>query len=220
MRISRRLALLAAVGGGFTYVRKVHRFRDPVRLPAAEAGALLSPADGMVSFVRHIDQGHAEELDWRVAEMFREAVAPEGWLIGILVGPLDVHYTYFPHNGEVLSAQHHAGQKLPLGKNHLWPIMWQQPVDLLDTPGTRENERATYTQQTELGKVVVASVGSLWGLQATAFAQPGDRVRIGNKAHFLPEGGLVVVYLPVDLLPAVSVGDRVLGAQTVLARTK
>lgn len=218
MRIPRRLALLAAGAAGFTYVRQVHRFRDPVRLPAPAPDSVLSPADGKVSFVRHIDQGHAEELNWPLSELLGQGVKPEGWLIGILVGPLDVHHTYFPADGHLSAVQHTPGQKQALGKNHLLPIMLQQPVDLLDVPGTRSNERFMYTLQSSLGPVQVVYVGSLWGLQATSYAQQDDAVRVGNKAAFLPEGGLVITYVPLKLRPAVSVGEQVTGAQTVLAR--
>ena len=141
MRIPRRLALLALAGAGVVYVRKIHRYRDPVRQSAAQPGELLAPADGTVSFVRHIDQGHAEELDWRVAELFRRDVHREGWLVGVLISPLDVHYTYAPAGGAVTSSTHLTGAKHPLGGKHLLQIAAQQPVDLLDTPGTRENEQ-------------------------------------------------------------------------------
>lgn len=220
MRIRRLLALPLAAAGGFAYVRQIHRFRDPVRLPAPQPGELLSPADGMVSFVRHVDQFRAEELDWSVAELFPGLSAPEGWLIGILVGPLDVHYLYQPADGKVGALKHTPGGKDALGKGHLLPIVLGQPADLLDVPGTRSNERLNYTLHTAVGELHVAAVGSLWGLQAISYLQEGDEVQAGHKALFLPEGGLVLAYLPMTQLPAVSVGEKVRGAETVLSRLR
>lgn len=220
MRVPRRLALLALAGAGVTYLRKVHRFRDPVRLHDAQSGELLCPADGVVSFVRHIDQGHAEELDWRIAELFKMEVSPEGWLVGILISPLDVHYTYATAEGLVSRATHIPGGRQALGGKHLLKMAARQPVDLLNTPGTRENERLVYTQQTPIGALQVAAIGSRLGLQPTTYLTEGDDLQAGRKALFLPEGGLVVTYFPPSVLPQVSVGERVTGGQTVLARLK
>ncbi|RJF71075.1 hypothetical protein D3875_05240 [Deinococcus cavernae] len=224
MRVPRRLALLALAGAGTAYLRKVHRYRDPVRFSDPRPGELLCPADGMVSFVRRIEQGqashgHTEELDWPVSELFRDEVPQEGWLVGLLVSPLDVLYTSAPADGEVRAVRHVPGSRLPLGGRHLLQMAARQPVDLLGAPGTRANERLVLTFQTSAGDVHVAAIGSRRGLQGTTYLNQGDTVRAGHKALFLPEGGLVVVYFPLSVLPQVGVGDRVQGGQTVMARS-
>ena len=219
MRVPRRLALLALAGGSALYVRKIHRYRDPVRLGEAGPGELLCPADGRVSFVRHIDQGHAEALDWPISELFQGDVPREGWLVGILLSPLDVHYTYAPVSGKVTSTRSMPGGRHSLGGQHLLQLAAQQPVDLLGSRGTRDNERHVYTQDTPGGAVHVVAVGSRAGLQGTTYLKVGDDVRAGHKALFLPEGGLVITYFPLSARPQVSVGERVVGARTVMART-
>ncbi|MHA0034060.1 phosphatidylserine decarboxylase [Deinococcus sp. PESE-38] len=55
------------------------------------------------------------------------------------------------------------------------------------------------------------------GLQAVTYLDEGQTVRQGNKAAFLAEGGLVLLALPGSVTPQVSVGERVRGAETVVA---
>lgn len=217
MRLPRRFSLLAALAAGVWYLRSVYRFRDPVRLPAAQdAGAVLSPADGLVSFVRRIEGGQVESL--KVADLLG---TPQqgGWLLGIFVGPLDVHFGYAPVGGTVLSAGRKAGARQGLAAADAAQLLAGRAVDLLGSAAVRGNERYSYAVQGENGQTVtVGLIAPGAGLNATTYLDEGQTVRQGNKAAFLAEGGLVLLALPDTVTPQVSVGERVLGAQTVVAR--
>ena len=218
MRLPRRFSLLAALAAGVWYFRSVYRFRDPVRLPATQdAGAILSPADGLVSFVRRIEGGEVGGLN--VAELLGTPQTG-GWLLGLFVGPLDVHFSYAPVGGTVLYAGHKAGT----GNVHLPPLDTAQlvtgrAVDVLGSAALRGNERYSYALEREDGAILtVGLVAPGTGLHATTYLDEGQSVRQGNKAAFLAEGGLVLLALPEHLTPQVSVGERVRGAETVVGR--
>lgn len=219
----RRFLPLAAAGAAVWYVRRVHRFRDPVRLTNAAAGAVLSPADGIVSFVRRVMSGEiaAESLSKPIrAEALLGQKVADGWLIGIFVGPLEVHYTYQPASGQVVRLNH-LGSRTNVSLTDAVSaakFLAGQPSDLLSTRGTLENERLTVTTQGDLGDITVALVAPGAGLKATSYLREHDQARAGNKTAFLPEGGLVLLHVPTALVPQVGVGDRVQGGQTVAAQ--
>lgn len=224
MRLPRRLSLLAALAAGAWYLRGVYRFRDPVRLPPGEPGSVLSPADGLVSFVRRIEAGRGDAAvdGVPVSALLRTAEHPAtagGWLIGVFVGPLDVHYTYAPVGGTVGLAAQRDGSRSPVPLGDAAQLLAGRAVNLLGSSAARDNERYVFTVGGEGGQsVTVALVAPGAGLNATTYLEAGQTVRQGNKAAFLAEGGLVLVALPQSLTPQVSVGERVVGAQTVLAK--
>ena len=217
MRVRSLLPLVAA-GVALWYVRSVYRFRDPVRLPQVGPGEVLSPADGTVSFVRRVQGTQVDGVN--VAGLLNVPAAADGWLIGIFVGPLDAHYTYQPVAGAVTQVTHRAAvMNVPLlGAGAAAGALAGRVPDLLGGRGTLENERLSSVTVTPFGNVTVTLVAPGAGLRATSYQQGGDEGRAGFKAAFLAEGGLVLLHLPGAFTPAVGVGDRVLGAQTVAAR--
>ncbi|GGL90992.1 hypothetical protein GCM10010840_31330 [Deinococcus aerolatus] len=218
----RRLLFPIAAGTAAWYLRSVYRFRDPVRLPT-EAGAVLSPADGTVSFVRRVeaDRVRSDALNaaLKVGDLLGTGAAPDGWLLGILVGPLDVHYVYQPIGGQITDTRHTGSRSnvALFGAPEALSLLAGQPTDLLSGRGTLKNERLAAVTQSELGQITVTLVAPGAGLNATSYLKAGDAAHAGHKATFLAEGGLVLLHLPPELTPQVSVGQRVQGAHTVIA---
>ncbi|MFB9992140.1 phosphatidylserine decarboxylase [Deinococcus oregonensis] len=227
MTLLRRILPLAAAGAALYYVRGVYRFRDPVRLPPADAGTVLAPADGLVCLVKRVTGGqiYADSAPHPIPVsdlMGLPGAAQEGWLVGLYMGPLDVHFTYHPVSGAVTRA-HHTGSRQNtslLSAGAAASLLAGRPADLLATRGTLENERHALTTQTPHGEVTVTLVAPGSGLNATTYTREADTVRAGNKSAFLNEGGLVFLLLPAGLTPQVTVGERVLGAETVVARAE
>lgn len=211
------------------YLRSVYRFRDPVRVPPTGPGVILSPADGVVSFVRRIQDGKIQSdalnAALNVGDLLGSAAAAQnGWLMGIFVGPLDVHYVYQPQAGQVTDVQHTGSRSdvALLGPGEALSMLAGQPTDLLGGRGTLENERLSFVvqgsgMQGEAGPVTVALVAPGAGLKTTSYLKEGDTASAGHKAAFLAEGGLVLLSLGAELTPQVGVGERVSGAQTVIA---
>lgn len=232
MTLLRRVLPLAAAGAALYYVRGVYRFRDPVRLPPADATAALAPADGVVCVVKRVTGGQVyadtatHPLPTRdllgISAETLDGNMPDGWLLGIYMGPLDVHFTYHPASGPVTRTEHTGSrQNTPLlSVGAAASLLTGRPTDLLGTRGTLENERHAVSTQTPYGDVTVTLVAPGSALSATTYSRETDIVRAGNKSAFLEEGGLVLLYLPAAFTPQVSVGERVLGAETVVARAE
>ncbi|THF68206.1 phosphatidylserine decarboxylase [Deinococcus sp. Arct2-2] len=227
MTLLRRLLPVAAAGAALYYVRGVYRFRDPVRLPPADADTVLAPADGVVCFVKRVTGGqiYADSTPHPIAvsDLAGLPNAPQsGWLMGLYMGPLDVHFTYHPVSGPVTRTHHTASrQNTPLlSAGAAVALLTGRSADLLATRGTLENERHALTTHTIHGEVTTTLVAPGSGLSATTYTHEADTVRAGNKSAFLDEGGLVFLLIPAAFTPQVSVGERVLGAETVVARAE
>jgi phosphatidylserine decarboxylase len=227
MTLLRRLLPVAAAGAALYYLRGVYRFRDPVRLPPADADTVLAPADGMVCLVKRVTGGqiYADSGSHPIPVGDLAGLpdaAPDGWLVGVYMGPLDVHFSYHPVSGAVVRTHHTASrQNTPLlSAGAAASLLAGFPADLLATRGTLENERHALTTHTIHGEVTTTLVAPGSGLSATTYTHEADTVRAGNKSAFLDEGGLVFLLFPADFTPQVSVGERVLGAETVVARAE
>lgn len=238
MRLSRLLPLAAAaLAAG--YVRKVYRLRDPVRVVEGGPDQVLSPADGLISFVRQVREGqvmagqgvagsqgvagpernHPGAGPLRLCDLL-DTPAHDGWLMGIFVGPLDVQYAYQPVGGLVtaVSQQGSRANHPLLGVGGVLASLAGQPTELLHTRAALENERLSVTTRSSLGDITVALIGRGDGQHLTPYLRGGGEAHAGHKLAFLPGGGLALLHLPEALVPQVGVGDRVVGTQTVIAR--
>lgn len=226
MSFLRRFLPLVSLGAAALLVRELVRGRDPVRLPRPAQGEVLSPADGVVAFVRRIEAGMIGSGEiggaptLRIEELTGQTVG-QGWLIGLLTTPLDPRYVYAPVGGTVGDVGLTGG---PGGGPLLRPVekarlLSGQPTDLLTRPNLLGNERHTTRLDTGTGEVSVTLVAGERGLGALAYARPGDILRPGQKLAFLEgRSGAVLLGLPAPGVPQVSVGDRVTGGETVVAR--
>ena len=223
MRVPRRLLLLGSVAAAAAlYVRGIYRYRDPVRLPAPAAGAILSPADGRMLLVRRVTEGRVDGQGAATDLLGWPEAPATGWLLGLYVGPLDVQYLYQPVGGEVVRAEFADGLAVQggtggggLGLGARARLLLGQPAEVpaLGRP------RLTFTLRAPEGTEVTVALPDTGGSAETLnFLRPGDPARAGNKAAFAEGGGLVLVALPGGATPQVSVGDHVTGAETVLAR--
>ncbi|MBX5476474.1 MAG: phosphatidylserine decarboxylase [Clostridia bacterium] len=227
-------SIAAAAAGAVWYLRNVWFFRDPVRVTPREPGLVVSPADGKVVYVRRVQGGVVESRKLgqaiRVEEITRQRPnGPlDGWLVGVYMSPLDVHFNYAPVDGEIESVVHS-----PAARN--WPMvdLWEyvnltylrRAMDLFGKRYHLENERNTIFLRTEAGgrpvRLAVVEIADKYVNKIDCYVKPGERVRAGQKVSFIKRGSQVDIYFDtpdVDIL--VRVGDQVYGALTPLARLR
>jgi phosphatidylserine decarboxylase len=235
-KLLRVLLSVAAVWAAALYfLQRIWFYRDPVRITPADPELLISPCDGQVVYIRRVEDGQitAEKLGQHIAVTeithaeWPEGVQPgNGWLIGIYMSPLDVHFNYAPLNAQVTSIVHN-GAKLNLPMVDLWEYVqltyFRRAVDLFAKRYALENERQTVFLEGQLGgqplKVAMVEIADKFVNKISTYIKVGESVRPGQKISFIERGSQVDLFLfAEDVEFLVGVGDQVYGAQTAIAR--
>jgi phosphatidylserine decarboxylase len=222
------LGVGAVAAGASWFLRHVWFYRDPQRTPPADPNLILAPCDGKVVYIRPVVQGtvFAEKLgraipiteitraDWQASD--------EGWLIGIYMSPLDVHFNYAPVSG-VIQRIVYTPTRANLPMLDLWEYIrmaWlRQAVDLLGKRFQLENERQTLLLENGRVRLAMVEIADKFVNKITTYVQEGQAVQAGQKIAFIGRGSQVDLLLftrQIEILTRV--GAQVYGGQTPVAR--
>lgn len=162
-------------------------FRDPPRDAPAEANAVLSAADGRVVAV---ERARDPYLD-------RDALK-----LSVFMNVFNVHSNRSPVDGEVRNQWYHHGSFLNA---------------VLDK-ASLENERAALWIRTPAGvDVTCVQIAGLIARRILCYADVGQALSRGERYGFIRFGSRVDIYLPLDAMPRVSIGDKVYATESILA---
>ena len=162
-------------------------FRDPARDIPSTPNAVLSPADGRVIVVDKVYDVYGE----------REALK-----ISVFMNVFNVHSNRMPVDGTVVKAQYFPGKFFN--------------ADL--AKASEQNERNALVLHTADGQMVTAvQVAGLIARRILCYVGVGHQAKRGERYGFIRFGSRVDVYLPVDAMPRVAIGDKVSATTTILA---
>lgn len=165
----------------------VQFFRDPARNIPSQEGAVLSPADGRVIVVEKARDVYAD----------RDALK-----ISVFMNVFNVHSNRMPVDGEVIAANYFLGRFFN--------------ADL--AKASDQNERNALVIRTSDNQIVTSvQVAGLIARRIICHVGVGFMGKRGDRYGFIRFGSRVDVYLPLDALPNVSIGDVVSASSTVLA---
>lgn len=166
-------------------------FRHPHRIPPTRPGVVVAPADGEVALV---------DLAPPPAELgLGDEPRPR---VSIFLSVLDVHVQRTPVGGTVKTVVHQPGQFLS--------------ADLAEASDL--NERNSMLIETVDGEdVAVVQIAGLLARRIVCDAQVGDTLTIGDTYGLIRFGSRVDTYFPVGSRLLVELGQRAVGAETVLA---
>jgi phosphatidylserine decarboxylase len=165
-------------------------FRDPNPRVPVGANLVLSPAHGKVDVIDTITE-----------PLF---MGGEVQRISIFLSVIDVHVQNAPVGGKVAFYKYTTGQFLSALKT----------------------ESAVYNENVLLGfeaseprgqKVGVRLIAGVIARRIVPFVNAGDEVARGERIALIQFGSRADVYLPAKVRIKVSLGDKVVGGQTVLA---
>ncbi len=166
-------------------------FRDPVRQSPQGDGLVLAPADGAVVAIVPA----RPPLD-----------GPDGAMactrVSIFLSVFDVHINRAPVAGTVARIVYRPGTFVN--------------ADL--DKASEDNERQTYLIETAGGvRVVCVQIAGLIARRIVRFVKEGDTVRAGQRIGLIRFGSRMDVYLPEGTAPKVSIGQRTVAGETVIA---
>ncbi len=166
-------------------------FRDPERVPPNRQNLAVAPADGHVVMV-----GAAVPP----AELgLGNAARPR---IAIFLSVLDVHVNRMPVAGTVTRIAYRPGKFLNAS---------------LDK-ASDENERNALAIDLPDGRTMaVVQIAGLVARRILCGAREGDRFAAGDRFGIIRFGSRTDVYLPDGVTPLVSVGQTMIGGETVIA---
>jgi phosphatidylserine decarboxylase len=162
-------------------------FRDPDRAVTRAEKAVLSPADGRVMVA-----GDPTGQDFPAASWQQ---------ISIFLSPTDVHVNRMPVGGRVTRVRYHPGRFLPAYR--------AEAGDL--------NEYTEVTLDHGGQPIVVRQVVGILARRIVCRAKEGDAVQAGDRFGVMKFGSRMDVFVPKGTEITVKIGDRVVGAVTVIA---
>ena len=166
-------------------------FRDPERKTPADSSLAVSPADGTVTLVDVVEE----------EQFFKRRMKR----ISIFLSVFDVHVNRSPIAGEVLFTEGRGG--LYLDARH--PEASALNESLFWAFGSEENlERA----------VAVKQITGAIARRIVPWAQLGESMERGERFGMIRFGSRTDLYLPLDAEVLVSVGEKVKGGETAVAR--
>ena len=163
-------------------------FRDPER-NVPDGPYILAPADGKVISIEPVRQ------DSYLGGPCRQ--------ISIFLSVMDVHVNRHPVSGKVEYASYHPGKYL---------VAWHPKASEL-------NERAEFGVKHPSGtKVFFRQITGLVARRIVFHTVEGDEVKAGDRFGIMKFGSRMDILVPEDLDILVSVGDKTVGGETIIAR--
>lgn len=183
--------------------------RDPERNIPQVNGAIISPADGKVVYVKTVESGKIPITDKNgslitLSEFSGTSLITQGsQVIGIAMNFLDVHVNRSPVEGTVRKVVHTPGQFLSL----------REPESL------SRNERQSIIIDNGKMQVGIVQIASRLVRRIVSFVKEGQKVSCGQRVGAIRFGSQVDVIIPLNPRCDVHVktGDVVRAGITILA---
>ncbi|MBO1323792.1 phosphatidylserine decarboxylase [Acetobacter sp. TBRC 12305] len=167
-------------------------FRDPERVTPARADIAVAPADGHIVSVEKI--APPRELNMGTTPV---------WRIATFLSVLDVHVNRMPAAGTVTAIAYHPG------------LFLNASLD----KASEQNERNALSLTLPDGRMMaVVQIAGLVARRIVCSVTEGMKVEAGERFGLIRFGSRTDLYLPPGVEPLVSVGQTMVGGETVMAR--
>jgi phosphatidylserine decarboxylase len=170
------------------FVYTISFFRDPERAVPADPDAVVAAADGTVADIVEIEETEVLNATRR--------------RIGIFLSVFDVHINRAPVDGRIIYRKRHEGRCL----------------DARHRDCSEKNRAITWAFENPRGVIVVRQLTGMIARRIVGWAKVGDELKKGERFGMIRFGSRTEVYLPLDAVVLVKVGDRVSGGSSVIAR--
>jgi phosphatidylserine decarboxylase len=175
-------------------------FRDPERVVPQTDGAIIAPADGLVTLITAVEP----PIELQIDDGSGIAGLPSGPVtrVSIFMSVFDVHINRTPVGGTVRRVVYIPGRFI------------NAELD----KASEENERQHILIERSDGlKVGFTQIAGLLARRIVPFVKPGDIVAKGQRVGLIRFGSRVDIYLPAGTDPKVMIGQTTVAGETVLA---
>ncbi len=162
-------------------------FRNPKRVIPSLKNVILSPADGKIVYV-----GECEE-----ERFLKEKVLK----VSIFMSVFNVHLNRSPVSGKVMETRYNPGKFF---------VASVEKASLL-------NEQNAFILETEdRFKILLVQIAGFVARRIVCYARVGDLLKTGEIFGLIRFGSRVDLYLPKSVNPAVRVGQKVKGGESII----
>lgn len=173
-------------------------FRDPARVTPDRDGLVISPACGHVSHITP-NVSLPKELD------NAKNIDNDYTRVSIFLNVFDVHVNRFPIQGTVTQKEYKEGAF----------------VNAAFDKASEENERAAILFETDHGgktyEMAVVQIAGWVARRILCDADKGKNYQTGERFGIIRFGSRADIYLPKGINPMVTVGQRMIDGETVIA---
>jgi len=169
-------------------------FRDPDRVTPLREGLVIAPSDGRVASIDKVMP--PPELGMQGNERIR---------VSIFLSLFDMHINRAPISGRISRSVYVPGSFLSAANNK----------------SSDDNERRALIIETATGtEIAVLQIAGMIARRIVTFAAEGDPIGVGQRFGLIRFGSRVDIYLPEGHASMVSVGQRMIAGETVIADLK
>ncbi len=163
-------------------------FRNPKRTTVENLHQIIAPVDGKIVVIEEVVE--------------REFFKDKRKQVSIFMSPLNVHVTRYPISGKVIFSKYHPGKYL---------VAWHPK-------SSEENERTTIVvENNTVGKILYRQIAGAVARRIVNYATENEKVIQGTDAGFIKFGSRIDLFLPLDMKVNVSLNDKSIGGETVIA---
>lgn len=169
----------------------IYFFRDPERMTPQRDGLLISPADGVVSAITNVPP--PPELDLDESLMTR---------VSVFMNVFDCHVNRVPVSGTITKIAYSPGLFINAS---------------LDKASDGNERNALCITMADGRHVAVMQIAGLVARRIVCTVQQGQHLAAGERFGMIRFGSRVDVYLPEGIAPLVTLGQTMIGGETVIA---
>lgn len=172
----------------FILITILQFFRNPKRQTELNPKHIIAPADGKVVAIEEVEE--SEYINEKCIQ------------ISIFMSVTNVHANRYPCSGEIKYVKYHPGKFL---------VAWHPKSSQL-------NERTTIAIENEQKDIILLrQIAGAVARRIVYYCKQDDKVIQGKPLGFIKFGSRVDVLLPVHYKTNVKLGDKVVGAETIIS---
>ena len=181
-----------SISSAVLYLLMVNFVRSPKRIyPGEVENVVVAPADGKVVVIEKVFE----------PDHFKD----ERIQVSIFMSPLNVHANWYPVDGLIMRVEHQKGK---------FHKAWLPKA-------STENERSLVVIKTPGGQEIMArQIAGAMARRIVTYASAGEECFIDQHMGFIKFGSRVDLYLPLDADIKVTLDQRTVGNETVIATLK
>ncbi len=184
----RFLRWLLVAAAGILFLLTLNFFRDPDRTTPAGDALVIAPADGTIIQVKRVDE--------------QEYLRGPATLVSIFMSPLNVHVNRIPVSGIVGHTRYVSGEYFAA----------------FEDKASEKNEQMIIGLENPAGRVLFKQIAGFVARRIVCTLKPADTVRVGERFGMIKFGSRVDVFVPAAATVRVSVGQKTVAGETVLAQ--